>query len=290
MDLAQLIRAAFPLSIALIVLALGLRCTLSDAMFLFRRPRLLLRSIFAMNVVPPIVAALLVSLTHVHPVVKFALVALAVSPVPPVLPGKQLKLVTRGSYVYGLLVAASLLAIMLVPVTMTVLGAVFGREAQVAPLMVARVVGISVLAPLALGMLLRYLWPAFAGNVSRVASAVGTLVLVAALIVALIAVWPVMSSFAGDGALLACVAFAVIGLAVGHVLGGPDADDRTVLALATATRHPGVAIAIGAAVFPDEKAVPAAVVLYLLVSAVVSAPYVVWRKRLHGRRVASSPA
>jgi BASS family bile acid:Na+ symporter len=156
--------------------------------------------------------------------------------------------------------------------------------------MVARVVGISVLAPLALGMLLRYLWPAFAGNVSRVASAVGTLVLVAALIVALIAVWPVMSSFAGDGALLACVAFAVIGLAVGHVLGGPDADDRTVLALATAARHPGVAIAIGAAVFPDEKAVPAAVVLYLLVSAVVSAPYVAWRKRLHGRRVASSPA
>jgi len=53
-----------------------------------------------------------------------------------------------------------------------------------------------------------------------------------------------------------------------------------VLALATATRHPGIAIAIAIAHinFPNEQAVPAAVVIYLVVSAVLSVPYLAWRK------------
>jgi len=51
-----------------------------------------------------------------------------------------------------------------------------------------------------------------------------------------------------------------------------------VLALATATRHPGIAIAIAHINFPNEQAVPAAVVIYLVVSAVLSVPYLAWRK------------
>lgn len=50
------------------------------------------------------------------------------------------------------------------------------------------------------------------------------------------------------------------------------------LALATATRHPGIAIAIAHINFPNEQAVPAAVVIYLVVSAVLSVPYLAWRK------------
>ena len=44
-----------------------------------------------------------------------------------------------------------------------------------------------------------------------------------------------------------CAVFAVmamIGLAVGHALGGPDPGTRTVLALSTASRHPAVALAV----------------------------------------------
>jgi bile acid:Na+ symporter, BASS family len=75
--------------------------------------------------------------------------------------------------------------------------------------------------------------------------------------------------------------FVLIGLAAGHLLGGPDPDDRTVLALSTATRHPGVAIAIANANFPGGKLAVAAVLLYVLVSAVVSIPYLNWIKRRH---------
>jgi bile acid:Na+ symporter, BASS family len=75
------------------------------------------------------------------------------------------------------------------------------------------------------------------------------------------------------------VVFALVGLAAGHVLGGPDTPPRSVLALSTATRHPGIAIAIAAVNFPDQRLAPAAMLLYLLVSALVAKPYLVWLKR-----------
>ena len=71
------------------------------------------------------------------------------------------------------------------------------------------------------------------------------------------------------------------GRGLGHTLGGPIADNRTALALATGTRHPGVAMAIASATFPEEKAVVAVVILHLLVSAIVCLPYVKWRSRVH---------
>ncbi len=52
-----------------------------------------------------------------------------------------------------------------------------------------------------------------------------------------------------------------------HLLGGPDPDDRTALALATASRHPGVALLIPTGNFPNQKLVAPAMVLYLIVGA-----------------------
>jgi BASS family bile acid:Na+ symporter len=77
----------------------------------------------------------------------------------------------------------------------------------------------------------------------------------------------------GNGRVLSITAFVVIGLGVGHWLGGPDPEDRTVLALSTASRHPGIALAITTTNFPEEKLATGAVLLYLLVSAIVVPPY-----------------
>ena len=68
------------------------------------------------------------------------------------------------------------------------------------------------------------------------------------------------------------------GLAVGHFLGGPDEDDRTVLAFATVSRHPGVAIVIAALM--DQPLAPIGVLLAVIVSEIAVVPYQLWRKRL----------
>jgi hypothetical protein len=119
MDLAQLIRLAITASVLLLVFALGLRATAEDATYVLRRPVLILRGFLAMGVIVPAVAAALAALFQLNPAVEIALLAMAVGPVPPILPGKLLRLGGRASYVYGLLLAASLAAIVVVPLAIS---------------------------------------------------------------------------------------------------------------------------------------------------------------------------
>lgn len=93
-----------------------------------------------------------------------------------------------------------------------------------------------------------------------------------------------------NGTLAAIVAFVLVGLVAGHLLGGPAPEDRTVQALSTASRHPGVAMAIASANFPQQKLTPAAILLYLIVCAIVTIPYLTWRKRRHAGMTGGMPA
>ena len=90
---------------------------------------------------------------------------------------------------------------------------------------------------------------------------------------------PAVLSLLGNGSVLALAAFVVVGLIAGHLLGGPNADDRLVLALATATRHPMIALTVAKVNFPDEPMLGATVLLYLLVGLIIGIPYQVWQKR-----------
>src|SRR5262249_45301908 len=86
-------------------------------------------------------------------------------------------------------------------------------------------------------------------------------------------------SLIGDGTLIAMAIFVIVGLVAGHFLGGPVRENRTALALSTATRHPGIAFAIAHANFPQQKLAIAAIGLYLIVNAIATLPYMVWTKR-----------
>lgn len=86
----------------------------------------------------------------------------------------------------------------------------------------------------------------------------------------IVGAWPIVASVVREGTMTAIVLLALIGLAVGHFLGGPREDDRTVLAFATVSRHPGVAIAV--ANLTDEPMAPIGVLLAVLVSELATAP------------------
>ena len=280
MDIAALIRTGVLCSMMLLVLALGLRSAPGDARYLLARPSLLVRSLLAMNVVMPLLVLWLVMTFDLRPPVKIALFALSISPVPPFLPGKQLKLPASQGYTYGLFAATALFAIVLVPLTMTWIGGRVSAGVPVSAAKVLSIVAMTVLIPLAVGIVVRHFAPGPAARVAPVADKLGSVLLIVAFIPVLIVQWPAIRSLLGDGTLLAIVAFTALGLAVGHLLGGPQPEDRSVLALASASRHPAVALAIGAASFPEQKLVPAAVLLALIVGILASAPYTAWRKRL----------
>jgi bile acid:Na+ symporter, BASS family len=177
------------------------------------------------------------------------------------------------------LVATSLLSIVLAPLTVALIGLAFSRHTHIAPLAIARIVALTILIPFALGLFMNQRIPAFAERASSLASRAGVLLLAAAVVPVLIKMWPAIISLIGDGTLLAFIAFVAVGLVVGHLLGGADSVNGTVLALATSTRHPGVALVIATGIFPGDKFVAPAMVIYLLVATIASLPYVKWRSR-----------
>ena len=90
--------------------------------------------------------------------------------------------------------------------------------------------------------------------------------------VALLAVtWSHLGAVIREGTLPAIVIIVLMGLAVGHVLGGPGEDDRTVLAFATVSRHPGVAMAVAS--LTDQPLAPIGVLLAVIVGEIAVLPY-----------------
>ena len=232
-----------------------------------------------MFVVMPIVAVALTDTFVLLPAVEAVLLALAISPIPPLLPGRQQKAGGDGSYGLGLMVIAGLLSIVLVPLTLELLGRYFGRPFSMPFLGIARVVVIAAVLPLVAGMIVRAMLPAVAARIAKPAGVVAQVLLIAGVLALLAGTLPQALSLVGNGTVLALVTFMVIGLAAGHWLGGPVAGDRLVLALSTSSRHPAIAFAIAKANFPDEPNLGAAVVLYLLVSLCIGLPYQMWQHR-----------
>jgi len=287
MTAAQWIGLALKVSLALIVFSIGLTTRGRDLAWLLRKPGLLARSLLAMNVVLPLIAAGIVVWLGLPRATSVALIALSVSPVPPVLPNKQIKAGGSSSYAVALLAVSALVAIVFVPLDVDVLARLFGREVSVVPATVAILVAKSVMVPLLLGMGLRAAAPSFAGRISRPLSLGATLLMLVAFVPVMVVAWPKLAAQVGDFTIVAIVLLTVCGLVVGHALGGPDPEARTVLALSTATRHPGVAVAVARASAPDDPTVVAAVFLAFLVGMLVTVPYVKWRKRTPAGAVAS---
>jgi BASS family bile acid:Na+ symporter len=285
MDARMLVGLAIQASVFLIVFSVGLGSTQEDALYLLGRPRLLLRSLLAMNIAMPLVAAGLAAAFDFDRAVNVALVALAVSPVPPILPKRESKIGGRASYAVGLLSVAALLAVVFVPLALKVIAWVFKTEAHVPEGAIVRLVAITVLLPVAAGIIVRRRAPALAARAARPISLVAMALLGVVGVLLLIIAWRSAVSMIGNGHVLALAAFVAIGLAAGHLLGGPVPEDRVVLALSTSSRHPGVALSIAAANFPQMSSVMGTILLYLLISFVLSVLYLKW----HRRQIATVP-
>ncbi len=230
-----------------------------------------------MNVIMVILATILATSFGFRPVVKVALVALAVSPIPPIVPERALKAGATENYTIGLLAASAAASIVLIPLSMEMLELTLDMPLRMSVLKVAVLAIETVLLPLAIGIALHKLLPALAERVARRSDEI-------AIVLLLCSVFPIafiwrheIMAVIGNGTILAFAAFCAIGLAVGHVIGRPEGENRRVLALSTATRHPWVALAIVEANFPEQRAAPAALIVFVLVNGVATALYLAWR-------------
>jgi bile acid:Na+ symporter, BASS family len=87
--------------------------------------------------------------------------------------------------------------------------------------------------------------------------------------------WPLLLAIGWKG-VVALVVLVIFALIIGELLGGPDRDDRTTLAIACATRHVGIALVVAAEFVGVKTAV--LVIAYFLTVVIVSSIYLTWRR------------
>lgn len=281
MTLQELALLALKLSVLAIVFSLGLKTNARDVLHLLHRPSLLLRSILSMNIIMLAFALIVILIFPMAMPVKIALIALALSPVPPILPNKQVKAGGALAYSVSLLVCASIISIVLIPIALTVVGRIFGDHYGVDIGKLITIILVSIILPLCLGFAVRYFAASVAEKMARTVGVLAMALLVLSALPIAYATGVVLWQLVGNGVVIFLLLFSLLGLAVGHMLGGPDEDDRTVLALATATRHPAIALALATFNFPAEKTTLAVMLWHLVFAILVSIPYVRWRKGVH---------
>jgi BASS family bile acid:Na+ symporter len=276
--LKQLVPLLVSASLFGLVLSVGLDATVEELLYLLRRPARLARAVLVVSVLTPAAAVLLVSIFPLHPLTKAGIIMLSISPVPPFVPGRNRQMGSGREYSYGLFIAFAVLAAVIVPLSVTIMGSIFGRDAFVGPLPVLALVIKTVLLPLVIGLVVRHFATGFARRASHPVMLLSLGVLVLAAVPMLVKLWPVFGELVGDGTLLVCVLFALAALAFGHLLGDGGPGDRQALAITAATRHPGIAVLVAKTIGADQRAIVAAILCFL-VCFVVSMPYQILQKR-----------
>jgi BASS family bile acid:Na+ symporter len=284
-DQKQLVILALQASIVSLVFSFGLRSTTDDLLYLVRKPRLLLRAWLAVLVIMPVLAVVLTRFLELRHTVEVALIALAISPMPPLLPKKQAQTGGRESFALAFMATMALFALVTVPLSVEILELFAARTFEMPPGRVAGIVLVTILLPLLAGVAVRAVLPGLAERLAKLLGPAAMALALLGLVVLLTAAWAEVRAAAGGGTIIALVVFVVVGLVVGHLLGGPDPDHSVILALSTATRHPAMALSIATTNFPDEQ-FAGTILLYLIVATIAAVPYIAWRRRVVALRLA----
>ncbi|HQR25034.1 MAG TPA: hypothetical protein PK163_09625 [Steroidobacteraceae bacterium] len=260
-----------------IMLDVGLGIVPGEFLWLWKRPGLMLRALFAVLVAVPAIALAVARLLDLPRAAEVGLVVMAISPGAPVALQRSLSAGGHRAFAPGLQLTIALLAVVSMPLSIAALDYVYGGTASVGPWQLMQQVSVAQLLPIGLGVSIGTCAPAAAAwlkprlhDTWRVLIILFALMAVMALSGAMVRAGPVVAA--------AVIATTLGAIAVGHGLGGPEANTRTAVAISTSARNPGLALLV-VAVNGAPAGVKVTVMSYMLVSALTILPYVLWRRR-----------
>ena len=156
----RIIKISLPISVIANMFGLGLRVVWSEVAPFRERPWLMLRSLASVILLVPLAALCIILLLKPAPAVAVGLAILLASPAAPM---QLVRVVAsrEGSlpYMVSLHLSLALLALLTVPATLYLFSLALGFQIEAGVLVVAKVVGATVLAPLGIGILLRAFYP-----------------------------------------------------------------------------------------------------------------------------------
>lgn len=268
-------------SMFLFIMAIAMEANGRRVLDQVRHPKLLLRGIVAVNLVVPAVATILALVLPMQHEVAAGMLLMAISPLAPLVPGTALKTGARRSSIIALYLLLIIAAIPLVPLTVLILDHIFATNAVASVAPVAKVVLVSGVIPIVLGLLLGTIAPDIAHRAGSILQLISFLILGLFVLLLLWVAAGTFLSMLGNWTIIAFFLTSGSGIIAGHVLGGVDPPNRGALAFAAATRHPGIAAVIGHAAGVDSR-VLLATLLFLLNGVIAGALYQAWLRRHPG--------
>jgi BASS family bile acid:Na+ symporter len=280
MDLNALIPLLAQAALFLIIVSFGLRAQARNVLNAMRHSGLMLRAIAAVYIIVPLAAVITCTVLPFDRVIATGIVLMAVSPLAPVIPARFMQAGFDASTAVGYYVALILFAVMFVPATVALLSAIYPANASISVAAVGRLVAVSVLLPIAVGVGVATFWPGFALRAAPITFWVGFVAVALLVVAVLYKQGSAIVGLFGDGSVAAIALTVTVGIVAGHLLGRPDPVQSNVLAISAAIRHPGIAALIAHKNFSDPR-VMLTVMLFLLTSFVVSIVYQQWFKRAY---------
>jgi BASS family bile acid:Na+ symporter len=254
----QMINLLVTVMLIEMMVAIGLRVTFGDLVGIVTNGRLMLQALLANYILVPAAAVALLHLFGAQPMVAAGFLILAVCPGAPF--GPSCTSLAKGNVP----VAAGLMAVLagssaiVAPVLLQfLLHLLAGSDSlQVDAVKILRVLVISQLLPLFVGLCLRHWRPGLAERLQRPAAQLSAVLSLLTVCVILLVHFHLLIEIRLRG-YLGMTALLVASWAAGWLLGGPGCDTRRAMAITTALRNVGVGLVIATGSFAGTPAVTA---------------------------------
>ncbi len=266
-----------------LMLAMGVSHSFQQLTSLWRRPELLLRSLLAVIVLVPAFVGLILWVFELPLAVATGLAVLAAAPGAPLTYKRSQMAAGDPTYTASLQLTLALLAVVITPLILVIFCTLFELGAgRVSPLEVARQVAEVTFLPVITGLLIQHFAPRLAEVIGKLVRILANILFIGlfSVVIILLIVSPDLRMTLNLGWLPTAAIIMMVGssLAIGHLLGGPSREQRSVLAIASIARNVGLALFIAGLSDYGQHFIPT-LLTYMILGALLAVPYSVWSKR-----------
>jgi len=277
-SLHALVGLVVHVTIALVAFGVGMTAASELANVLRLRRGLVVRSLLGVLVTVPLAAVLLVKAIDLPRAVTVGVLVSAIAIGPVAALSKSAKEQAGVAFALALDLLLLVLSLAFVPMAVWAIGAAFQRELHLGVGVVARVILPLQLLPLLAGLAVGRFAPGFTKAIARPLALGTNLMLGAIVVLVLVLAFKPMLGIGARGFLVLAV-LSGLALTLAHLLGGPTATDRRVLAAFMTLRFPALALALARLTSAPRTVVPT-VVAYIVLSALAYALYTALAGRL----------
>jgi BASS family bile acid:Na+ symporter len=268
-----------------LMLTIGLNRSFAELISLGNKRELLLRSFFAVIILVPAIAFILLLVFDLSPNIATGIALLAASPGAPLTTKRSQMAQADPNYISSLQLLLALSAVIVTPILLAIFSTAFDLTIEgVSPYAVAGQIASVTILPVIVGLTFQYFAPqlcnTFRNPINRFADILFLLLVIA--FIGLTVTTPELRSalLIGWPALSAIIIMAGLAILIGHIVGGPHKGERAGLAIACLARNLGLAIFVAGLSENVNQVVPTFLV-YVFVGVTFQVAYSIWIKNQH---------